>query len=398
MGFLLDEKKMMNETAFIHEERMGSQYARFLDKSPTYSTYYHINNIESTADNGFQSVERVLGGNSPIRFNEVKNFPIYGVEQILLNLSDELQGMDSSYEGEAVILPNTVKPLPNDMFTIDYLDQNYLFMVTEIAYDTIKSNNFYKITFTVKSLDGDDVENIKRQCSDKFTAVVSNVGTKEKCIVRDDDFQLLLELDDIYRQIAERYKMMFFNSKYNSFLYTNSIGKKVYDKYLTQFINQYQLFTEKKDFNTLHFVIEDKEQQFLLNYHDSIYRAVELQKKNLVKPFKYTEGFVGSPMSIFSFYRDATVRSVLFEPYSMLEYIPSAIVENLNSETPEFLDMKHQLIHEFFNDSIKTVYDISLDDLRDYFTYMGFDKDTFTLIPIVLYILRFYSKKLLSTK
>lgn len=227
MGYLLDEKKMINDNIFLYEERLNSQLSRFLEKSPTFVTYYHINDNESTVDLGFQNIERILGPNSPVRFNEIKDFPIYGIDQIILSLSDELQGVDSSYEGDAIILPNTITPYPNDMFTVNYLDQTYLFMVTEVAYDTIKSNNYYKITFTVKSMDQTHIDYLTNQTNDKFHCILDNIGTKEKAIIRSDDLDQLILLNEIYKNIAEYFKLLFFNAKYNSFLFKNADGIKL---------------------------------------------------------------------------------------------------------------------------------------------------------------------------
>lgn len=398
MGFLFDsEQKFVNDNVFLHEERMSSQYARFLDKSPTYVTYYNINNIETTADSGFGGVERILGANSPVRFNEVKDFPIYGIDQIVLSLSDELQGPDTSYEGEAIILPNTVKPLPNDIFIIDYLDQNYLFSVTEIAYDTIKSNNFYRITFSVKSLNGDYKEHLARQTADKFNCIVENVGTKEKVLIREDDIQKLLALNEIYGLIAEHYKLLFFNSRYNSFISPNEDGFKVYDRYQTEFINKHRIFNEKRKYDTLFLTNEDTTKTMLLEYHNSIYRAIEMQKKELIKPYTYSLAYVSSQMSIFSYYRDTSIRSTQFG-FGQKDYIRPTLIEKI-IESPEVADENAlgQTIIGYMNNKITSIYELDLEGLKEYILFMNFDHETFVLIPILLYILRYYYDKFMST-
>lgn len=144
MGQILQDKVFLNANIFQFEKRLESQYTIFLDKIPTFVTYYHISVNNSMTDSGFLNVDEIVGNDSPIKFQKIDDFPIYGIEAIQLDLSDEDEGLNSSYESEGIILPNTIKPLPNDYFTITYLSKEYIFMVNNIDYDTIKSNNFDK--------------------------------------------------------------------------------------------------------------------------------------------------------------------------------------------------------------------------------------------------------------
>lgn len=397
MGYLLDEKKMINDNIFLYEERLNSQLSRFLEKSPTFVTYYHINDNESTVDLGFQNIERILGPNSPVRFNEIKDFPVYGIDQIILSLSDELQGVDSSYEGEAIILPNTITPYPNDMFTVNYLDQNYLFMVTEVAYDTIKSNNYYKITFTVKAMDETHKGYISNQTIDKFHCILDNIGTKEKAIIRSDDLDQLILLNEIYKNIAEYFKLLFFNAKYNSFLFKNADGIKIYDKYMTEFINKFELFNEKKNYSTLMLVNEDKSQSLYLEYHNSIYRAIELCDKKLLTNYVYSLAYVSNQYSVFNFYRDRNVRSIILGN-GETPYIRPQIIDNIkNSFIDENENVCVNTIVKFFDKKINTVYDLDREKLKDYMNFMFYDFETFILTPILLYILKNSYNKFMST-
>jgi hypothetical protein len=394
-GFIMNEQKLVNDNVFLHEDRLNSQYTRFLEKSPTYVTYFNINNIETTVDNGFNSVERVIGANSPVRYNEVKDFPIYGIDQIVLALSEEQQGIDSNYDGEAVILPNTITPLPNDMFIIDYLDQNYVFMVTEISYDTIKSNNYYRIEYTLKSVEPDFKENLLKQTSDKFDCIVDNIGTQEKAIIRSDEAQQLRALDEIYTQMVEHYQLLFYNKLYNSFLLLDG-DKKIYDKYVTEFINQHSLFNKKHDYSSMVLTIEDNSPAFPIEYHRSFFRAVELHKKKLVKPYIFSAGIVSRADSIFSFYRDQSVRSVQLG-VGENEYLSTEFIEMISTPPEEKVEnVLEQTVIDFFNDSIKGIYELDMEKLDNYMDYMEYDRNTFVLIPVVLYILRFYYDKFMT--
>ena len=183
MGKIINEQSFINQNIFQYEERLNSQFTRILATKPTYVTYFHINNISSTTDVGFENVERLVGVNSPIRFNEVKDFPIHGLERIGLDLEQTEYGLDVNYESDGVILPNTVQPFVDDLFIINYLNKPYLFRISNIKYDTIKSNNFYGITFYLLSTDHEMIDQVYKQISDKYTCDIMNVGTDRKSVV-----------------------------------------------------------------------------------------------------------------------------------------------------------------------------------------------------------------------
>ena len=180
LGYLIDDKTFINENIFKYEERMNSQYSRFLDKNPTFVTYYNIDNINSITDSGFENIEDLLGENSPLKFKKINDFPVYGLESIMLELSEEEEGLTTNFDSELIILPNTLKPLPNDFFTISYLDKNYLFMVTDVKYDTIKSNNYYKISFTLKAAYGELINDLENQINEIYNCILRNIGTMNK--------------------------------------------------------------------------------------------------------------------------------------------------------------------------------------------------------------------------
>ena len=84
MGFLINEEKLMEDNIFKFENRLNSQLTRFLDKSPVFVTYYHINVNESTTDEGFRDIESIIGNRSPLRFQKIENFRKVIITKIIL--------------------------------------------------------------------------------------------------------------------------------------------------------------------------------------------------------------------------------------------------------------------------------------------------------------------------
>ena len=155
--------EFINSNVSLLADRQSSMYVAFLESRPTFTTYYHINRIQSETDKGLKMPEKLSGALSPIRYNKLLNFPLYGIEQIQLQLEEDEEGLNSDYSGEAIILPNTIHPSVDDYFIIDYLDKKYMFRITMYSYDTIKSNNFYKIEFTLHTVDIDFFNQSEKQ-------------------------------------------------------------------------------------------------------------------------------------------------------------------------------------------------------------------------------------------
>ena len=85
--------------------------------------------------------------NQDIKYNEIKNFPVYDFQAVQLAIEEQEEGLDTEFESELTILPNTIKPYPHDFFVLEHKGREFLFEVNEVNYDTIKSHNYYKVTY-----------------------------------------------------------------------------------------------------------------------------------------------------------------------------------------------------------------------------------------------------------
>ena len=92
-----------------YKDRLKNPYYTQTDKKATIVTYYNINKAKSTLDEGLKIEYSRLGKDSPLRFNRIHNFFIYGLERISTQLeSGDFGIVASDIEGEAIILPNTI--------------------------------------------------------------------------------------------------------------------------------------------------------------------------------------------------------------------------------------------------------------------------------------------------
>lgn len=395
MGFIINDKNFINDNIFKYEKRLESQYSVFTEKNPTFVTYYHINNINSITDTGLLNVDRIIGKESPLKYQKIEDFPIYGIDQIKLDLSDEEEGITGSYEGDGIILPNTIKPLPNDFFIISYLDSGYLFMVTQIDYDTIKSNNYYKISFMLKSTDYNSVEELNDQVLEKYTCIFKNIGTEDNCLIREDNYIQLRELDNLYSSFVNKYMSLFYNKRYNSFLF-NTANHVIYDKFVSNFINQNNLLNEKEKYQTVVISNEDYGEQFPITYEMSIYDSIENREIEKLDYIRYELCPITYQHSIFLYYNLKNVKSLTFVPDHVGAgvYIKDTLIDAIISNNVEnTTNIIEELLVKYFNDSIESILQLNIAKIKEY--RISYSLNDYIMIPILLFIIRFYTDRFL---
>ena len=410
MGFKFDEKVLINNNIFKYEDKLNSQYTRFLETTPTYVTYYNINSIESTVDLGFSNVDKILGPSSPLKYSEVKNLPVYGMEAIQINVDEAEEGLTGSYDnGELIILPDTIKPYPDDFFILEHKGHELLFRVTGVDYDTIKSNNFYKITFTIKYVTAEESLKILNQVTNKYTCIVDNIGTEDKCIIEDEVYILLQRLQSLYADISERYKLFYYRKKYNAFLFVEEKNKYgIYDRYINMFIQKHGLLYDHETHRTIYLNNEDDTCCYLLEYDSSLYRAYESRKPKRIPFVKFSINEIGNMWSVFKYYR-SRVKSVRFKN-GTIEYLPEPLLNamrtgeipnNVSSENIDYddttdnsfyvLDEADNIMVKYLHDKIDNIYSINFDNLEE-FSYFQPTWNNMIKVPLLLYALKGYYK------
>ena len=400
MAIFLDEKRMVEEAVFIHEKKLKSPVSRFIEQSPTFVTYYHINTDATTTDGGFMDVSSIIGFRSPLRFNKIESFPLYGIEQIVLQLQETDQGLDTSYEGEAIILPNSIKPVANDFFIIPYLNNPYVFRVTEIMYDTIMTDNYYKIGFKLEYIDEGKVENIENQVHEKYSCILENIGTENNCIIELESKQTLDSIDAMYDDIANTYKSIFYNERHNCFLGELGCGQYLYDPLQTEFVNTHQLFNKKNNLQCLMLTDQFGDPKRRIKYERSIYRFIERRNPNLAKNFSY-DIYAGINNRETSFYRWMEKSIYILDNPVELSSNATPILSNdfiLAVKSNGFTTSEHaELIKRFARNEKLSIYDIPL-KLHEELLNLDGNMEVFFFTPIIMYIIKNIVNDFLTVK
>ena len=393
MAIIINEEKMVEETVFKYEERLKAPTSRFTEGTQTYVNYFHVNNNSTTAGEGFADVSAIIGKDSPIRYQEIKGLPIYNIEAIVLQLQDDgATGLDASYEGEGVLLPGTIKPLPNDFFIIPYLKDSYVFRVTEIFYDNIMPDNFYKFSFKLEYIDKDKEMQLKDQVNEHYTCKFNNIGTDNRCIIESGDMELIDKIDAMYDDIASTYLSIFFNDRYNCVLgdLPYEYGKVLYDPLMTEFINMHSLFAKKNQLDIKILTDHYNDNKRRIKYEKSVWRFLERRDYRLINNFNYVYFGAGNvPDTIFARWYDSSVQILdipaefITEPHFIFndEFVNSVKING-------FTTSKHaELIQRFLREERVELKDVPL-DLNEELLKLDASIEVFFVTPMILYILK----------
>ena len=391
MALLLDEHKLVEDNIFEYENRIAnSEIVRFIESTPVFTTYFHINNNESTVDDGYKDIESIIGIKSPLRYQKITEFPIYNIEGITLALEESEYGLDSSYSGEGTVLPNTIKPLPNDFFMINHLDKQYLFRITDIGYDNIRPDGYYKIGFKLEYLDDVRVESLLKQVNESFSCILENIGTEAKCIISDEYLETVSKIDAMYNDMIQTYITIFYNKVYNSFLGDHDGNMKVYDPFMAMFINKHKLLNRKNDYSTIFLSDTFNDNKRQIKYEKTIYRAFERRDVKLVNPFPYhLIGGITKHDSPFARWND---KSVLIVDIPLLgeeceeSYITQELTNSFKFNAPTE-SIYVELMQKFIRNEEMSIYDIPL-NLNEVLLSLNASEEVYFFTPILLYIIK----------
>lgn len=392
MPTLINERKMIEKNTLLYEQRLKSPIRRFVDKTFTPVRYWHINGNKTTVDRGYQDIAEVLGNNSPVRFQLIDGLPIYGLETIILQLQDQDQGLDTSFESEGTVMEGTIRPLENDFFMIPILRDAYVFRITGVEYDNIASTQSYKIMFTLEYIDESYVKCLNDQTQSEFTCVIENIGSEDRCIIEKSDSELLAKIDAMYDEITKLYMTFYYNERYNCFLGDFINGQKLYDPFLTKFITDHRLFSKKNQIDGLILTDQFFDPRRDIKYQKSIYRFFELQRLDHLSTFEYVV-FKGRTNPQTAFYRwlDDSVMVVdlpktidLSDHYEMMSEDFSEVIRSNGPVSTIY----EKLLRRFARNEELTIYDIDLGLSEEMYQLDDANLEVFFYTPILLYIMR----------
>lgn len=388
-------RKAMTENVIPNSAKtlINNPYYLFNDKTASISNYYNLNTTMTTLDEATKGNYGELTANSPLRFNKIIGFYIFGIEKINPSLDINEYGLEGeNIDGEAIILPNTVVPYPGDRFTLNQLGDKYIFQVTNVNPNTLDTGSImYKIGYSLCGSDG--IQSIEDKVVKTFKFVATNIGTNFASIIEESTYDKVSELQSLYGDLQDYFMQLFYDTRIQTIAYYRDAGGfKVHDPYLLEFIIKNELMND--DIYLDHQLYLPA--TFGIEYDRTIFSTIEnCDIKHHIG--KYTGNILLVTQKLSLLY--AYPQDYYYMDYSKM-YHGFYIIDIFDD--PEFGDkiksnirtgnaMKDILI-EYLNGSDPT--DEQIEALR-HIDFMN-GSEQFYLIPITLFILNKYISKFLS--
>lgn len=430
MGFLQTADTMVDNSMQELANVLNSKFTSYLqgNGTPVLVTYYNLDTNISTTELGSGTYDKRLGDNSPLRFNKILDFPVYGLKEIIPS-KDQLDGglVDITVDNsEVIILPNSIKPNPLDHFVYHFLDgRSITFRVVDIEYSSIKSNNYYKLSISLADINDDSTEDdLEDQTIKTYKTCLNIMGTNERCIVEDTVFETIESIEKIRKEMIQIYLDTFYEKKYNALVFRgHNGGYPLFDPYLTKFVVKNNVLD--KSYSGDYIVLVDYDMRYEVNkdYNKSIYHYLETRDNNRMKRLSIMPAqFSTYDTNPFTYYGEEVVFSM-----DLVEYIDPRHLENAHGEgTPnswcsnEYIhtDLLHRIQNsqqwiddlpdtslQFANVIINFITKGNLhglltnsimEDLVEY--EISYNWDDFIYVPMLIYILGEYMKYLRNNK
>ena len=381
------------------KSRLNNPFYIYGDRKPTIVTYYNINHNASTIDKGSSTLYDDIGQNSSLRFNKIENFHLYGIEKINVNLDVGEYGLESPIEGEALILPNTIVPVPGDMFIINHvIDKPYLFMVTGIGIDTLYTGaNFYKISYKLTRTDMDALTSLETvQTIKRFTYKAGNVGTTLTPLIESNQAELIDKIEDNIDTLLNYYMNLFYKNSVQNFILEYQ-HMYLYDPYLIEFMIRNKLFALS---GNNYFHVEQAVyigDTFALEYDHTIFKDIEIKKSNMRLNSVYPVP-VDDPNSLLvdrleSYYKLSN--KVMYKDYdNPINWLDMDLLDRIINN--ELYDEDSNLYYRnllilYMNNKEFDITDKIMNSIMD--LEFNYTKELFYMIPILVFILKSYVNK-----
>lgn len=202
------------------DNRVG-QFSKYLDTDVTFVTYFTVNMAKSRADLGTDSIMDVLGSQSPIRYNEIKEFPIFFKSGLEPSRSFEDGTVNNELElNDIIILPFTVNPKEFDHIFLQLPNMvPILLRVNEVRNITIQSNDFYSISAHAVTFGDTSLQSLQMLVVERYRCIYENIGTQNSCFIREDEYDIANQLGEAIEEMKNIYNSLYFIPETNSYIF-----------------------------------------------------------------------------------------------------------------------------------------------------------------------------------
>lgn len=398
-------KDSVEDLTNLYTDVINNPFYTLNDRKPVLVTYYNVNKDFSSVDPGSKLQYDNVGSDTPMRWNRIYNFILYGIGRIELSTNINDFGTEADpIEGEAIILPNTIIPYENDYFEISHVkDSTWLFIVKDVQKDTLDNgSNAYKISYRLEYIDHSKILN---NIVYNFEMIEKREGTNIVSICRREDIDIARKMDAYAVKLKNYYQELFYSDKVQTFIYEDLTEIRVYDPFMIEFMIRHEIM-QNGEYNSL-FVMHQiaPPRTFNLDYDQTIFRAFE--NKDHEKIGKYVRQTdvddIRAYGTVFSARYEAYFQAS-WKKYDMHDYMTCCLDDDIVYHIQDhklFEDehgvnkpsqlWKNILVKHFYTDELTDEELQAIDDLP--FVYAP---RVFYLIPLLIYCLECEIERILN--
>lgn len=394
---VFDEKTLIDGNIFKFEKRLHTHLNKYTESGAILTTYFSQKELDSTVDRGTQDIDELFGKKAPLRYIEIKDYPLYTSNgQLNPSNSDELQIEDIDVTGEFTIIPSKLVPKPLDFFIINHLKMNAIFEVTNVQYDSMKVDGFYKITYRLHSTSNEIIENLRSRVIKKCYTDLNVIGTDMNPIIEEDDFVLRNQIKQMVAQIVQSYRALFYNKRHNCFLYHDpQTGIDYFDMCGNEFMAKHGLVNISNSSEVIVLNNKISDIQLDLYYHNSVYNWIEIgAPERLLWKFSYIcSNSEGYPFSSFcrwdenvEIIQPVSIRQAginVTESFFDDQQLSAFFDKNNEPEGSEYDKLIWKYIHKGSNIDIHDISLYTADVLLSSIKH----RDVYLYTPIIVYII-----------
>lgn len=399
-------KETLDGVTEFAKSLLNNRLYSFNDKNVTRVKYWNTNKELSSLDPGSKLEMVEVGEESPKRFNVIENLYMYGLPKMEINLENGDFGLEAEpVTGECYIMPGEVVPIPGDFFQIEHMINNpWLFMVIAVDRDTFDNgHNIWKLSYR---LERHEDQSIKKNVVDEYIMIDMQEGTNTRYCVRKVNYIKAEELDDFCVTLKNYFVDLFFSDPVQTFIYKYLNESNMYDPFLIEFIIRNGVLENNSE-NYIHITHQTiLNKTFAIDYDKTFYRAFELcDKKKLNESIHVSQASLVDSLSSVFHYRYENYFELTYHPITnipsgpmnardYIEIFSEDLIEHIvNNEFYEEFDKRYlNIFIKYFNGI-----NIDQDDL-EYIKKIEYNdaKNIFYLLPLIIFTLETYIKKLLS--
>lgn len=218
---IYDESALVDSQMYKYDLFLHSRLNKYTGDGRTIVTYYNINDQQTTTSLGMETHYQILGPDSPLRYDKIKQFALLGLSPLAPQdgqaSTTEVRNYDLS--GEAFIIPGTIMPKENDFFIINHLHMNHLFRVNKVEQDGLNTDGSYKINYDLFTTNPPEIDCLEQQVVKTYQMDLQTIGGEDLTpIIGVEEYELRSRLIRMIDDMVENYISRFYDRTNNCFL------------------------------------------------------------------------------------------------------------------------------------------------------------------------------------